>query len=40
MKNIFHENKWDKIQKKKQEEARLKKLREAQKAKEKKDKAK
>jgi hypothetical protein len=25
MKNIFHENKWDKIQKKKQQEKKLKK---------------
>jgi len=37
MKNIFHENKWDKIQKKKQQEAKLKKMKDAQKIKEKKE---
>lgn len=37
MKNIFKENKWDKIEKKKLQDAKLKKMREAAKEKEKKE---
>jgi len=38
MKNIFKENKWDKIEKKKLQEAKLKKINEALKEKEKTEK--
>ena len=38
MKNIFKENKWDKIEKKKLQEAKLKKINEAIKEKEKTEK--
>ena len=38
MKNIFKENKWDKIEKKKLQEAKLKKMREAAQKKEKAEK--